>query len=289
MNLLIIGSGDERTSFAIRGRQIGNALGARVTSTPTPQDFAWAEAILLVKRYGASFASQARVTGVPVLWDALDFWAQPADNGVTETQARALLSAQIAKVQPTILIAATEAMAEDAKAAGVDAVCLPHHTWRGLDPMASRTEMGVVAYQGNPLYLGRWAMALQRACQSRGWRFVINPEQLWQADLIVALRDGPWDGWICRQWKSGVKLGNAIAVGRPVLTQATAAQRELDPPGSVLQELADLPAALDLWSDPTRRQNAYDACRARAKSLRLPAITDRYRAVLSTVKVPCLT
>jgi hypothetical protein len=186
---------------------------------------------VLVKRAIVPFGQMAKQTGKPIAWDALDFWQQPAQNQLNSAQAVTLARTYIDAVRPTLVIGATEAMAQ-----ALDGVYLPHHTWRGLEPMASRPEMGIVAYQGNPLYLGRWFVELQRACAARGWRFVVNPDQLWQADLIVALRDGPWDGWICREWKSGVKLANAIAAGRPVLTQDTAAMRELRRQARVIED-----------------------------------------------------
>lgn len=280
MNILMIGSG--KGSYEIRAVQLGAALGARVTSFPTSADLVWADVVVLVKRAIVHFGALARQSGKPIVWDALDFWQQPAQNRLDSSQAVALARSYIDSVNPTVVIGATEAMAN-----ALDGVYVPHHSWRGLEPLASRAEMGLVAYQGNPLYLGRWFFELQRACTARGWRFVINPDQLWQADLIVALRDGPWDGWICREWKSGVKLSNAIAAGRPVLTQDTAAMRELQPPGTVLNDFADLNAALDHWAAPAARQDAYDVCRGRAKALRLPAIAERYRAIVATVGATC--
>lgn len=267
----------------MRGHQVGDALGARVTSTPYADDWRWADVAILIKRAGRRWASVARAHGVPVVWDALDFWRQPADNGIDEPAARALLAEEMQAIQPALAIGATQAMAD-----ACGGVYIPHHSWKGLEPIQAREGALVVAYQGNPLYLGAWKDRIKYACQRRGWVAALNPEQLWAADIIIALRDGPWDGWICRQWKSGVKLVNAIAAGRPVITQASAAFAELNPPGSVIESPEGLDAALDAWADLEARRRVVEECRALAPALRLPAVADRYRTALAHMGVPCI-
>src|SRR3990170_2767242 len=98
LKILIVGSG--KGSWEMRGQQLGAALGARVTTTPTRDDWAWAELAILVKKHGAKWAQTATLAGVPVVWDALDCWRQPHDNQATPEAARALLVAQIAAIHP---------------------------------------------------------------------------------------------------------------------------------------------------------------------------------------------
>lgn len=282
MNVLIVGAG--KGSFAIRGEQIGAALGARVTSGPTDGDWRFADVCVLVKNYGARFASQAHAAKVPIVWDAVDFWRQPAENGSDEIRANVLLKAQLNEIRPALTIGATEAMAQ---AAG--GICVPHHSREGLTPEPARARVQVVAYEGNALYLGAWRNRLERACQSRGWSFVINPPDLRVADIVVAFRDGPWDGWICQEWKSGVKVVNAIAAGRPVIGQPTAAMRELQPPKSLVEDPAHLSAAFDAWSSLTDRTAAAHRCHLVAPSYLLAAVADQMRAALTHVmEAPCL-
>jgi hypothetical protein len=280
MNVLLVGAG--KGSWQMRGEQLGAAIGARVTSDPTPAEWAWATVAILVKNHGARFASTAHSRGIPIVWDAVDCWKQPLDNGADDTRARALLAAQLTVIRPALFIGATQTMAD---AGG--GVYLPHHSWRGLWPVPPRDAVARVAYQGNPAYLGTWRGAIEAACRTRGWTFALASSDgeigrdLWQADLLVALRDGPWDGPICRQWKSGVKLVNAIAAGRPVITQPSAAFRELQPPGSAIESVADLAAAFDTWTSLEARTRAYECARAQAPAYTLPAIAERYRTILA--------
>ncbi len=280
MNVLIVGGG--KGSWSIRGHQLGVAIGARVTESPTNADWDWAHVVVLVKRAGAVYAAAARRAGLPIVWDALDFWRQPQQNGLQAPVARQLLQQQIAETQPVLTIAATQAMAE-----ACGGVYLPHHGWTDLMPTPARREVRTVAYEGNPLYLGRWEAWLRRRCEARGWQFVVNPVQLRQADILVALRDGQWDGWICREWKSGVKVVNAIMAGRPILTQDSAAARELPWKGSVLDGEADLDAALDRWADYAARAEVVDHAGRVAGDYTLRAVASRYQAVLAEAVTRC--
>jgi len=281
MNVLMVGGG-KGGSWEMRGRQLGAAIGARVTSVPTIADWRWADLCVLVKRAAREHAPTAQAHGVPIVWDALDFWAQPAQNDLHQVAAHVLFGGAIAVIKPALTIGATQAMAD-----ACGGVYLPHHSWDGLTPEPARETVSVVAYQGNTAYLGRWTSRLQKACAKRGWSFVVNPSDLRQADIIVALRDGQWDGFICREWKSGVKLTNAIAAGRPVIGQASAAMREMAQPSTIIESEAELDAALDQWTPFAARAAAVDVCHLHAPALRLSLIADQLRAVLQQVEARC--
>jgi hypothetical protein len=275
MNILFLGAG--KGSWQMRGLQLAQAMAGRATSAPTPQDWQWADVAVLVKRHGLLHAPAARGNAVPVVWDALDFWAQPGENARPEAQARQGLRAHTAALRPSLTIGATLAQA----AAACNGAYLPHHSWPGLVPTPARPQVRTVAYQGSPAYLGEWLGHCSRACVARGWRFVVNPPDLSQVDILVSLRAGGWDGWACREWKSGVKLVNAIAAGRPVISQATAASREILPPGSVIETPEGLASALDFWAPEDRRQRAVVACEALAPAYTLSAVAAEYSRILT--------
>ncbi len=281
MNVLLVG-GSKAGSWSMRGLQLGAAIGARVTSSPSAADFGWSDVVVLVKRAGEAFASQAHAAQRPIVWDALDFWRQPADHGLTASQATTLLHARIRALKPALTIGATEAMAQ-----ACDGVYLSHHAHVGLIPTPARAVVSTVGYEGNPVYLGKWGSAIHAACRARGWAFVINPPDLGAMDLLVAFREDPWDGWICREWKSGVKVVNAIAAGRPIVTQASAAVRELSPSSSVLATTDAVAGAFDDWSALGVRERTVQDCAERAPEGTLSAIADRYRQILQSVRTPC--
>lgn len=280
MNVIVVGAGSG--SWTMRGLQLGSAIGARVTSFPSAPDWSWADVAVLVKRAGVRYAAEAHAAGVPIVWDALDFWRQPQDNGLTEREARTLLKRQLELIVPAVTIGATQAMADACAGA-----YLPHHSWNGLEPSQVKPCVQTVAYQGNAAYLGSWLEIVSRSCAARGWRFVINPPDLREVDLIVALRDAQWDGWMCRAWKSGVKLVNAVAAGRPVMTQPSAAFSEIQPPGTAIKTAADLLSAFDAWTDEAPRVRALAMCCEMAQAFRLSAVADCYLEVLQRAVVSC--
>lgn len=273
MRVLVAGGGSG--SWAIRGHQLGAAIGATVLEQPGPEDIRAADVVVLVKRAGRRLAAAVHAAGRPLVWDAVDCWRQPADHGCSPAAARALLAAELEAVRPTVAIGATEAMA-----AALGGPCLPHHIRPDLVPQPVREAIAVVAYEGNPAYLDAWRPLLEAACSARGWRFVVNPPTLAAADLVVALRGGPWDGWICREWKSGVKVSNAIGARRPIITQYTAAYRELRAPGSAIETWDHLEAAFEFWAPEAHRRAAAVECDTLAEPLSLAQVAGRYCAIL---------
>ncbi len=277
MKVLIVGNG--KGSWQMRGLQLGAAIGARVTSYPTRDDWAWADVAVLVKRVAHTFAPLAHAAGIPVVWDAVDFWRQPADHNLGRVGAVDLLERNLKVIQPALAIGATRAMAE-----ACGGVYLPHHSWAGLTPTPARERVELVAYEGNPIYLELWNDRIAKACAARGWTFVLNPPDLRQADLIVSFRHGVWNGFLPREWKSGVKVVNAIAAGRPLIAQDSAARRELNPPGSrVEQDFPDLDAAFDTWASFEARSAVVSICEGLSPQYRLEAIAAQYQALIARV------
>lgn len=276
MKWLFVGVGSG--SWQMRGVQLGAALGARVTSDPTPGDWAWADVVVLVKRAAIKWQQQARRVAVPVVWDVLDFWDQPGQNAVSCAD----LAARIHEIEKAagvdLLIGATQRMAAD-----IGGVYLPHHCRIGLAPSPIRKKASVVAYDGTKKYLGSWAKALAGACDMLGLTFVINPTDLGPVDVFVSFRDGRWDGDVCRQWKSGVKYVNAIAAGRPVLTQPSAAFSELPCNGVTAAHQDDLVGALNRLTWEEERQTAYEASLVYAPSFTVDAVAAQYRQILERV------
>lgn len=283
MNILFVGAG--KGSWEMRGLQLAAALGAKATAQPTREDWAWANVAVLVKRHGLAYAQQAHLHGLPVVWDALDFWAQPSENGRAEFLCRGALRQQAEAICAHAVIGATQAQAF----AAPRGYYLPHHSWSGLVPTPPRPQVRVVAYQGGAAFLGAWLGRISRACVARGWRFEVNPQDLAAADILVSYRDGPWDGWACREWKSGVKAVNAQAAGRPIIGQATAARRELLVAGSVAETPEEFEAALDYWTPLERRERAYEGSRLLAPAYMLSAVAEQYSRILEGVRATCMT
>lgn len=277
MNVLMLGSG--KGAWQIRGVQLGAAIGARVRTEPTREDVLWADRVVLIKRALAIWGLQVRRwTSVPIVWDALDFWQQPLQNGLDQDSAIRMAQDYMRPVGPDLVIGATQQMADD-----LCGIYLPHHTNPQIEWKLVRRSIAMVAYEGGQVYLGRWQRCLMKECEKRSWQFVINPSSLADADIVVAFRDGDWNGWMCRAWKSGVKAVNALAAGRPFVSQDSSSRREIQPPGSVVEMAKKSSAAFDEWADYDSRVQAFHRAVGMADSYRLPVVAKTYLEALERV------
>ena len=210
LKLLVTGR-PTKGSWPIRGVQLGGAIGAHVEENINKVN--GFDAAIIVKRPRLDLLERLRQRGVPVIWDIVDSWPQPVGNEWTHEQCVAWLRNEFETVQPKAIVAATEQMAEDCKDFGVPVLALPHHHRPGIKRNPIRERVRTVGYEGGEQYLGWWAPALTKACASRGWTFVVNPEHLADVDIVVAVRHH--QGYAAKSWKSAVKLANAQGSGTP--------------------------------------------------------------------------
>jgi hypothetical protein len=276
VNVLFIGQG--QGSWQIRGVQIAKALGARASTNPTADDWRWADVVVLVKRAIDQFGAAAQRTGVPILWDVLDCWEQPDDNDLPEDEIVAHVTERRKRYGVSAVIGATRAMA-----IAIQGTYLPHHARPGLRARPVLSAMTTVAYEGQKKYLGSWFKAVSETCASLGLTFVVNPPDLSVADVVVSFRGEKWDGPICRQWKSGVKVVNALTAGRPLLTQSSAAFREIESCGLVVNDPSDLASALKEYLDPMVRQLVASASAKLAPAYAVSSVAQQYQALIADV------
>lgn len=273
MKLLVTGKGTSG-SWQIRGVQLGQAIGATVV--PNAAGARGYDAAILVKRPSAALLRA--VSGVPLIWDVVDSYPQPAGNGWDESQCKTWLRGMVREIKPAGIVAATEAMREDCAEFGIPVLALPHHARPRLRTNPIR-ELRVVGYEGNEDYLGRWREILETECRARGLKFVVNPAELAEVDIVVALRDSY--GYAPRHWKSGVKLANAQGSGTPMICGRECGYLETQSGAERWADTADeLRAALD-WLAP--REVRWDVSRRlQAAAPTLDAIAATYSAWLQS-------
>lgn len=280
MNVLFVGTGSGG-SWEIRGKQIGRALGARVSSKPNANDWDWADLVVLVKHGAEQFGAEAKASGARVVWDVLDWWKQPEQNDIPIIQMVQMVNAIQEQFGIEHLIGATQAMADE-----IGGVYIPHHYRPALEARRHghvRERIKVIAYEGTKKYLGSWRKVCEDAAAAIGGEFVVNPDSLADADVVVAFRGEQWDGPICRRWKSGVKLANAIAVGRPVITQRSEAFFEMGPCGAIVNEPSELPGMIELFASKNARQSVLERSYEIAQDFTLETVTHRYRHLFDQV------
>lgn len=273
MTVLFTGRGTSG-SFAIRGEQLGRAVGGVVQ--PNALDVAGHSLAVIVKRPGDVLA-RLQAAQVPIVWDVVDAFPQPVGNSWTGYECIAWLAQQVGVIKPVGIVAATKRMAQDCEAFGVPVLALPHHHRPGIALNPIREQVKVVGYEGGEQYLGRWRKFLEVECSKRGWRFVVNPANLADLDIVVGLRDQ--SGYAPRQWKSGIKGMNACGSGTPCVLSREAGYLEQATGGEHWADTqADVVLAFnELESQEVRREVARKLL---AGALTLDAAAATYRTWL---------
>lgn len=278
MKILVTGKGSSG-SWAIRGLQLGGAIGATVL--PRALDVGPYDLAVLVKRSPPDLLVRLHQAQVPIVWDVVDAWPQPEGNRWSRDACLSWLRGQISSIRPVGIVAATQAMATDCAEFGVPVLTLPHHARPGLQRNPIREQVSVVGYEGAEQYIANWRPFIEAECQRRGWRFVVNPASLSDLDIVLALRDA--DGYAPRHWKSGVKLANAQGSGTPFiaspecgyLEQSVGVERFIESP-------ENLKAAFDALTSQAERRRAADWMVAVAPPL--AQMATRYREWLQCFK-----
>lgn len=212
MNLLFTGKGTSG-SFKIRAEQLGAAMGAQVVPMASVEDCRRADVIVVVKRVPDSLLQNIRASGRPWVYDIVDAYPQPACGTWGEIESKAWLKEHLARLKPDAAIYPNDRMRVDAGHGTV----LYHHHRPGIQLNPIRKEIKRIGYEGAPGYVDGWRKAIDAQCARIGAEFVINPLNLADVDVVLALRDKNHAGYPQRMWKSQVKLANAHGSGTPFI------------------------------------------------------------------------
>jgi hypothetical protein len=274
LNLLVTGKGTSG-SWAIRGVQLGTAIGATVQANAL--DVAAFDTVVLVKRPPGDLVERVHRAGVRLVWDIVDAWPQPIGNGWDRDMCLRWLRGKVEEIRPAAIVAATRAMAADCEEFGVPVITLPHHAWEGQGTCSIAAQVRRVGYQGGVQYLGRWRQALDEECRRRGWIFDPQPLSVGSLDIVVALREA--QGYAPRHWKSNVKLANAQGCGTPFVGNREAGYLET---ASGAECWADTESELAVALDALTPQESRARVSAHLKwaAPRLESVAHTYRAWL---------
>lgn len=206
-------------AWQVRGEQIA-ALRSnwRAVNHPTDGDIAACDLVCVVKKPDPQVLACARRLGKPVVFDIVDSWAQPED-GLRCTgleAARALFQQAWSVIAADGYVFPTRCMAQDLGPLVRPGVTIYHHHWPHLAPNPVRPQVRTVGYEGAD-YLGPWQARIELACAGRGLRFVANPRDYNELDIVVLARGGVHGNFLSRRYKSNVKLANAYGAGMPAL------------------------------------------------------------------------
>jgi hypothetical protein len=279
VRVLVTGKGGKAGSWAVRGEQLGQAIGAEVMPMAETAEIRASHLVVVVKRTPPDVIQKIRVAGRPWVYDIVDAWPQPAGNAWSQELAVRWLRQHLAELAPTAVVFPTSRMLEDSGWRG-PALVLPHHGWPKYEARAVAPVVRRVGYEGDPRYLGRWHALIEGECAARRWEFVVNGD-LSTCDIGIALRDAP--GYPAGAWKSNCKLANLQALGLPAVCSPEAGYREFGSGAEwFVESRADLSRAFGCLAHVGPRARAAE--RMVASAPRLRDIAEVYRTWLGTLR-----
>jgi hypothetical protein len=253
VKLLFTGRGTSG-SWRIRGCQIAAALGAEAIPNAVNEE---ADVAVLVKRVDDRTVRALRSRGAKLVWDVVDAWPQPDGNTWSERQAFTWLHAEINRIKPDAVIAATDRMRDEFRRLDIPVVWLRHHHRPNIRRNPIRERITVVGYEGSPSYIVKWREAIKHECNRIDASFVVNPDTLADCDVVLALRDAK--GYAPRNWKSGVKAENAHASGTPLIASREAGYLEIATGCEYWADCQhDLGVSLEWLTDQSTREQICD-------------------------------
>ncbi len=271
-------------AWQVRGEQLA-ALRAnwRALHEPGDRDIAACDLLCVVKKPDLRVVDQARRQGKAIVYDIVDAWAQPADGlrcaGLED--ARALFRPAWAAIGADGYVFPTRCMARDLGPLVRTGVTIYHHHWPQLAPNPVRPQVRTVGYEGAD-YLGPWQARIEQACAARGLRFLANPRDYNELDIVVLARGGVHGNFLARRYKSNVKLANAYGAGMPALVHVDEMSAHDTDGGDVLF-FTDRPGSFErqldrLCASHALRQSIHRRFRAQAARYRVDRAAASFEA-----------
>lgn len=206
-------------AWQIRGEQIASTRSNwKALNKPSDKDLEQCDLVCFVKKPDSKTIDRARKMGKPIVFDIVDSWAQP-DDGLEYTDlgmARELFGRSWKEIKADGYIFPTRRMQDDLGSLVQNKITIYHHYWPQIQENPIREHVKVIGYEGAD-YLGDWLPLIEQACFKREIKFVANPQNYTDLDIVVLARGGEHGNFLARNYKSNVKLANAYGSGTPAL------------------------------------------------------------------------
>lgn len=258
MKILFTGKGGTSGSWIVRGEQLGAAIGAKIVPNATQEAIREADCTVVVKRTPEPVIRALRSCKAKWVFDVIDGFPQPQSSAWSKGEAVKWMRYKLNDLKPSGIIWPNHKMQQDCDL-DIPGLVLPHHHRPNIRNNLISEKVQTVGYEGGAQYLAEWRPALEAECKRRGWKFVVNPKELADLDIVVAFRGGEWNGYVTQNWKSAIKLANAHASGTPFvgapemgyLENATGAEYWAETP-------SQLPTCFDWLEDQSAREQIHD-------------------------------
>jgi hypothetical protein len=248
---------------------------------PSDADLERSDLICFVKRPDPRTIERVREMGKPFVFDIVDSWAQP-DDGLQytdKTKARELFAPAWERIGADGYIFPTRRMQDDLGHLVREKITIYHHFRPQIRLNPIRERVAIVGYEGAD-YLGEWHARIEQACADRNIRFVANPSDYTDLDIVILARGGPHGSFLSRHYKSNVKLANAIGSGTPALVHFEEMSAHDTDTGDVLF-FSDQPGSFErqldrLVTDRALRMQIHDRFLSAAPRFHIGNIADQF-------------
>ena len=206
-------------SWEIRGRQIaGMRSNWTAINKPSENIIEESDIVCVIKKPNFKILEIARKKNKPIVYDIVDSWQQPDDDVVhiNKDQAINLFSEKWDEINADGYIFPTKNMENILGHLVKTKVTIYHHYWPQIKINPIRKVVKKVGYEGVG-FLGEWQQKFEYLCKKKGLEFVINPDEFTDMDIVVLARGGVYASYLARNFKSNVKLANAMGSGTPAL------------------------------------------------------------------------
>ena len=270
MSLSIAVTGSGRSgSWRIRGEQLGRAIGAEIITSPIGVNLDRFDIVISVKRPVVPDHSGS-------VYDIVDAWPQPTGNKWIRADIIRYMKDKAAGFGS--LVCATQTMADD-----LGGFFLPHHYRPNIKESQCPPHVKRVGYEGSRRYLCEWEPVIMAECAARGWEWVPDADLTEEpCDILIALRGAEWQGYGTNNWKSGVKLSNAIGSLTPLICLPERGYLEYGLPVWTVNGISDIAKAFDALAEHRTRDMMARAYMAAKPDYSLKSIAERYLAWLAT-------
>lgn len=206
-------------AWQIRGEQIAHMRDNwKARNKPSNNELEACDILCVVKKPDLKLIEKARRLGKIVIYDIVDSWAQPKDDEKYQTKQAAidLFSKMWSGINADGYIFPTQRMQDELGFLVENAITIYHHHWPQISINPVRPEVKRFGYEGAD-YLGNWGPIFNAVAAERNIEFITNPDCISDLDVVVLARGGSHGSYLSRNYKSNVKLANALASGTPAL------------------------------------------------------------------------
>ncbi|NBX51591.1 hypothetical protein EBT25_17080, partial [bacterium] len=203
-------------AWKIRGCQVASTCSRWIASNePTTSEIVDSDIVCVVKKTNRALIEKCRELNKIIVLDIVDFWPQPHSETtfLDSAESKQVVIDEINKIQPDGLIFPNRAMWIDFHKffPAIPSTYIYHHFRPEFDDILERISQPqlIIAYEGGN-YLGEWHDVFQQIAVQQGASFVVNPDTLLNADVIVSARSTKFQTYLNCNYKSNVKAANAI-------------------------------------------------------------------------------